>query len=164
MFRTRLLAGAIGLAALLALVPTVRADYCLTSVANPTYVLVGRGFIIPGKGKCKPWVGFTAQAGFNSPTSGTACRATDGSHLGLTLTTSFPEAQGASAGFVEIDSITLALPAQTGTSNSTHFSSGGTPSALVFDVTGQVCPSKIPVPAVRDGASESGSIGGGKPG
>jgi hypothetical protein len=46
--RTHLLAGFIGLAALLSLAPAAQAkDYCLFDQTVPSYVLVGRGFTIP---------------------------------------------------------------------------------------------------------------------
>jgi hypothetical protein len=90
---------------------------------------VGRGFVLPAKGACRDFNGFTPYLGQNSPTIGTGCKSTDGSHLNFTLITSQPE----NGGFVEIDSITLSLPAQNGTSNATYIS-GGVPGAGNFMV------------------------------
>jgi hypothetical protein len=156
--RTHLLAGFIGLAALLSLAPAAQAkDYCLFDQTVPSYVLVGRGFTIPTKGKCKAWTGFTAQAGFNSPTAGTGCTSSDGSHLALTLTTSFPQ----NGGDVEIDSINLSLPAQSGASNFNFLSGGTASSGSPFPVVGQVC-NPTPIPAVSVNAAEQqGPVGGG---
>jgi hypothetical protein len=138
----RLLAVSVGALALLTLASAARADYCITDTDNTTYVLVGQGFLTPAKGRCKAWTGFTPQSGENSPTAGTACKSSDGSHLNLTLTTSFPEG----AGFVEIDSISLALPAQTGTG---FASTPGSGTATTFSVSGAVCkPPPIKVPTV----------------
>lgn len=139
---TRILAGSIGALALLTLASAARADYCITDTDNTTYELVGQGFLMPAKGRCKAWTGFTPQSGENSPTAGTACKSSDGSHLNLTLTTSFPEGGGG----VEIDSISLALPAQTGTG---FGSVPGSSTPDTFSVSGAVCkPSPIKVPAV----------------
>jgi hypothetical protein len=137
------LKGSLALMALFALAPAAHADYCLTNQVTPTYVLVGRGFVVPLKGACKPFNGFTPYLGQNSPTIGTGCRSSDGSHLNFTLTTSEPE----NGGFVEIDSINLALPSQSGTSSAT-FISGGVPGAGSFAVVGGVCKPPTAIPAV----------------
>jgi hypothetical protein len=137
-----LLAGFLALVVLIALAPAAHADYCLTNQDTPTYVLVGKGFVVPAKGACKAFNGFTPSLGQNSPTIGTGCKSSDGSHLNFTLTTSFPENNG----FIEIDSITLTLPSQSGTSSAT-FISGGVPGAGSFPVVGSACKS-IAIPAV----------------
>jgi hypothetical protein len=138
-----LLAGCLALVAPFVLVPAARADFCLTNSVTPTYVLVGRGFVVPAKGACKAFNGFTAYLGQNSPTIGTGCKSTDGSRLNFTLITSQPE----NGGFVEIDSITLTLPSQMGTSNAT-FISGGVPGAASFAVVGQTCKPPVAIPTV----------------
>jgi hypothetical protein len=143
MKHNRLVAGFLALVALFALAPAAHADYCLTNKVTPTYVLVGRGFVVPAKGACKAFNGFTPYLGQNSPTIGTGCRSSDGSHLNFTLTTSQPE----NGGFVEIDSITLLLPSQSGTSSAT-FISGGVPGAGSFAVAGGVCKPPTAIPAV----------------
>ena len=161
MYHMHLRIGVIGFVALLALASVARADYCITDQGNTSYVLDGRKFVMPFKGQCKVWTGFTAQLGFNSPTAGTACKSSDGSRLNLTLTTSFPEFPG---GFLEIDSITLDLPAQSGTSNFNSFS-GGSQNAGSFPVMGAVCspPPAIPaVSAIPGAATVGGSVGGGQ--
>ena len=136
-------AGFLVLVAVFALTPAARADYCLTNQTTPTYVLVGRGFVVPAKGACKPFNGFTGYLGQNSPTIGTGCRSSDGSHLNFTLITSQPE----NGGFVEIDSITLSLPAENGTSNATYIS-GGVPGAGNFTVVGGTCKPPVAIPTV----------------
>jgi hypothetical protein len=99
----------------------------------------------------------TAQLGENSPTAGTGCTSSDGSHLALTLTTSFPE----DAGLIVIDSITLSLPAQSGVSHFT-VSNGGSAAADSYSVTGRVCATKIPIPEAIPGnaAERPGPVGG----
>jgi hypothetical protein len=136
------LAGFLMLVAVFALTPAARADYCLTDQTTPTHILVGRGFVVPAKGACKPFNGFTPALGQNSPTIGTGCKSSDGSRLNFTLTTSQPENNG----FVEIDSISLVLPAQTGTSFAT-FISNGIPGPGSFLVVGGTC-KPIAIPAV----------------
>lgn len=158
MRRTHLLVGFIGLSALVSLAPAAQAkDYCLFDQTVPDYILVGRGFTIPAKGKCKPWTGFNAQGGQNSPTAGTGCTSSDGSHLNLTLTTSFPQ----NGGDVEIDSITLSLPLQSGMSSDIFFSAG-TVSSGSFLETGAVCTGRsIPAAMPANVAGQQGTVGGG---
>jgi len=146
MKHNRLFAGFLALVGLFALTPAARADYCLTDLTTPTHILVGRAFVVPAKGACKPFNGFTPALGQNSPTIGTGCKSSDGSHLNFTLTTSQPENNG----FVEIDSISLTLPAQSGTSFATYIS-GGIPGAGSFMVMGATCkPPPIAIPTVSD--------------
>jgi hypothetical protein len=159
MNRTYLLAGIIGIAALVSLASVAQAkNYCINDLNVPSYVLVGRGFHIPPKGQCKPWSGFTPQNGEDSPTTGTGCRSSDGSHFNLTLTTSFPYA----GGDFEIDSITLALPGNTGVSSYSFFEGGVAIQVGTFPVTGGVC-GKMPIPAASPGnaAAQAGTVGGG---
>jgi hypothetical protein len=79
----RFLAGITALAASLALAPGASraADYCVTFPTAPTYTLVGRAFVVPPKGKCKPWNRFTPQNSTNSPSVGTGCTSSDGSNF-----------------------------------------------------------------------------------
>lgn len=81
-------------------------DYCL-SFPPFSYTLVGKGFRMPAKGRCAPWVGFSPLGGWLAPSSGTACVSSDGSTAALTLTTSFD--------FVTLwDAIALSLPSGQG--------------------------------------------------
>jgi len=82
-------------------------DFCITNIET----MVGKGFHVPPRGKCKPWLGYTinGEGGPNSGT-GTACTAADGSHVAITVTTMYP----ASADTI-FTSITLPLPLGTGT-------------------------------------------------
>jgi hypothetical protein len=101
-------------ATLLTLAPSaaLAKNYCISGFPNKSYSLVGQGFTLPAKGKCKAWIGFNPEGG-NWPTTGTGCTSSDGSNFSLTVTTG-AESAGESAGFAEIDAITLDLPAQTG--------------------------------------------------
>ena len=145
---TRLRAGLIGFAvfpALLMVGPGVAAarDYCISGFANSTYVLVGVGFTVPAKGACKTWIGFTAQNGDNSPSAGTGCTSSNGTELSLTITTSVPQ----NSGHIEIDSITLALPSQSGETNSTNIKAGVVTSFSGSGITGGFCSGKVTIPA-----------------
>jgi hypothetical protein len=64
-------------------------DYCIGFPGHGGFALVGQGFVIPDKGKCDPWTGFFIP-NENSPSAGTACTATDGSDLSITITSSTP--------------------------------------------------------------------------
>ena len=135
MYRTRLLFGLAGLGILLFQPAAGFAkDYCLT---NGSIQLIGIGFTVPKKNSCKSWVGFAFTSRGNSPSTGTGCTAKDGSTLNLTITTSEPER----AGDVYIDSVTLALPAQTGTSYETRVSTG---LSSPYSETGGPCSVSIP--------------------
>jgi hypothetical protein len=134
----------LALGGLFVVAPAAHADYCLTDLSTPTHILVGRGFVVPVKGACKPFNGFTPVLGQNSPIVGTGCKSSDGSHLNFTLTTTEPE----NSGFVEIDSISLVATTQMGTSFAT-FISNGIPGPGSFSVSGGAC--KPPaIPAVSD--------------
>jgi len=128
-----------------------QADYCL-NIESGVFIIIGRGFKIPAKGQCKSWVGFSAQNSHNEPSSGTGCTASDGSTLNFTVITTFPESGG---GF-EQDSITLALPSQTGTDTATFVDGSGT-AGLSVSVAGSKCkgtavPSAVGAPSERRGA------------
>jgi hypothetical protein len=135
-----------------AIAPTASwaADYCVTFPTVPDYVLVGRGFIIPLKGKCRTWTGFALQSGSNSPTSGTGCTSSDGSNLTLGLTTM----QGTAVIF---DAVSLALPSQAGSDNENAVN--GVPVSAA--ATGAHCTvASHPIPAVTsEQTSATTSIG-----
>src|SRR5215469_7196170 len=98
------------IAALVLSSSTARADYCL-NINSGAYIIVGRGFTVPAKGKCKAWVGFSAQSNDNQPSTGTGCTSSDGMTLNFTLITSFAESIGAA---FSQDAIVLNLPSQDG--------------------------------------------------
>jgi hypothetical protein len=143
MFKTRLQA-IVGIVALLAFAPSAAQakDYCVKLPSAPTYILVGRGFSIPPKGQCKPWTGFGLQLGENSPSVGTGCTSSDGTHLSLTISTSFPE----NVGQFVTDAITLTLPMQTGTDGQILFAPPAAPQVGSLDATGATCPTKNAIP------------------
>jgi hypothetical protein len=114
-------------------------DYCISFPGHAGFALVGQGFAIPDPGECEPWTGFFLP-NKNSPSAGTACTATDGSDLSITITSSTP----GNPVLVFIDSITLSLPAQTGTDVETGV--GTTTTFLTLAVTGGPC-SKVVIPA-----------------
>jgi hypothetical protein len=147
---------AIGLAAAgLFLAPSFShaSDYCISFPATPSFVVVGRGFTIPGKGQCKAWLGFSPQNGENSPSSGVGCTSSDGSHLSLTFTTAFPQSS-IEGDFYEEDQMSLALPSQTGNDFYTYFEGGSISGSGNTPVTanGAKC-SKVAVPATAEEGS-----------
>jgi hypothetical protein len=111
--------GPVGIGVLLLLLcatPCHAKDYCVTLLNNPNVEFVGLSFKIPGKGKCNAWHGFEASLSHpnNFPSAGTGCTSSDGSQFNITITTTQP-----TVGAVIFDSITLALPTQTGTDSET---------------------------------------------
>src|SRR5262245_59427734 len=66
--------------ALLAASPALAADLCINSAVLG--LVVGKGFTLPSKNKCKPFVGF----GFGGMAAGTGCRTADGSLFRLHYT------------------------------------------------------------------------------
>jgi len=159
---TRLRAGLLGFAVILIFGPGVAGatNYCISGFPNSTYILVGLGFTVPAKGTCKTWTGLTTQNDFNSPSAGTGCTSSDGSELSLTITTSVPQ----NSGHIEIDSITLSLPKQTGDTNSTNIKSGVVTSFFGSGISGGPCSVKVTIPATT--ATEeapAASVGGAAP-
>jgi hypothetical protein len=131
--------GIVGIAAMLTLAPPIAGakDYCFN--VGPTYELIGQRFTIPKKGQCTRWNGFTSVRAVNSPAMGTACTASNGSKLSLTITT------GVGA-FILIDSITLSLPSLNGIDYNVLL--GGPAAPEVSTVAAAVCP-KNTTPAIR---------------
>ncbi len=147
----KLRAGIAGFVTLLILTPGVvlAKNYCISGFGNPSYILVGIGFTVPGKGKCKPWAGFVAEGNF--PTAGMGCTSSDGSNLSLTLTTG-----DAPDGWVEIDVISLSLPSQTGEDAGQFLESSTVSSFSIGGISGGACSTKT-IPAVTEqGAAAAG--------
>ena len=133
---------------------SVAKDLCLTiGAGSPPYVLIGKGFTLPSKGKCKPWTGLTVQSNTNSPSAGTACTSSDASHMNFTITTSFP-----STGDFFLDSISVALPGLTGTDFNARLGTGDTIGS--FTAVGAFC-APVPIPAVANESPETTTQGTG---
>jgi hypothetical protein len=144
-------AGVAALIVSVCLAPTASwaADYCLTFPSAPSYLLVGRNFKIPGKGKCKQWTGFTPQNSLNSPTSGVGCTSSDGTNFTLTLTTN-------EGGVVIFDSASLDTSSQSGTDNEYVIDYG----PLSSGVNGGKCrPKDNPIPAVPAQLTHATAVG-----
>jgi hypothetical protein len=141
----RLRVGLVGFAAILVFAPGVAEakNYCISGFASSSYVLVGIGFTLPAKGMCKTWTGLTMQNDLNSPSAGTGCTSSNGTELSLTITTSVPQ----NAGHIEIDSITLSLPKETGVTNSTNIKAGVVTSFSGSGITGGPCTGSLTIPA-----------------
>jgi hypothetical protein len=105
------------MALFLALPMTARAgDLCLDAagVSTPTLsrpVIIGRGFTLPKKNKCKPFNGVMSATASPraSAVTGTACTSFDGSNVTLTLTATLPPflSSGARAGSLVHYSVAL---------------------------------------------------------
>ena len=113
-------------------------DFCINyngGVCN----YVGKSFKVPDKGKCRPWSGFGTPAcfGAHNAQTGTACTASDGTHVNFTITSL------ATTGVLEFTSADLPLPALTGGSGVVCNLSGCFP----LSVDSVPCaPSKVPIP------------------
>jgi hypothetical protein len=120
----------VSVVAILILAPALACakDYCL--LPAPTYGLRGQGFTIPKKGQCTRWNGFTTIQGENGPALGTACTASNGSKLSLTITSGFDS--------IFIDSMTLSLPSLNGTDYTSILGGSGAP--IISTVAGGLCP------------------------
>ena len=81
-------------------------DYCIDVFDGGTYTVVGKGFRVPGKNRCKPFMGFTTQ-GFD--VTGSACTAADGSHMQVVLTES---ARGSGSSSIYHMTVDFLSPAQ----------------------------------------------------
>jgi hypothetical protein len=113
-------------------------DFCIT-INSSSYILTGKSFVAPMKGKCKPWTGLVIQSGFDGPSAGTACVSSDGTRLNLTVTTTFPEDNA-----LYFDSISLALPSHVGTD---FYAPLGSSSGTSYPAVGAAC-NPQPIPAM----------------
>lgn len=149
----RLRAGIAGLLGILIFAPgaAMAKNFCISGFPNPAWVLVGQGFVIPPKGKCKPWTGFNTEVG-NAPSAGVGCTSSDGANLALTVTTT-----SGPIGFAEIDAVSLALPSRKG-SWAGQFMAGSavTTSKASSGISGAICTTNAISP---NHASPQGSLG-----
>jgi hypothetical protein len=144
----KLRAGVAAFVTLLILTPGIvlAKNYCIRGFTNTSWVYVGQGFTVPGKGNCEPWTGFVAGQSSNIPAEGIGCTSSNGSNLSLTLTTG-----SKAGGFVEIDAISLSLPSQTGGYVSQILESNTVTSfGPDSGITGGACSTKT-IPAVTEG-------------
>jgi hypothetical protein len=85
--------------------PALAGDFCLDAGG---VLYIGKAQAIPPTGKCKPWNGTSnACGGSQEITTGTICKASDGSHLNILITTACPVT-------VSHDHVVLPLPSMTG--------------------------------------------------
>lgn len=65
------------------------ADFCIVVGPNDSTKYVGKGFKVPGKGKCKSWNGvYLPSFAPVSVSTGTGCTSSDGTTLRINLATS----------------------------------------------------------------------------
>jgi hypothetical protein len=134
----------ITLALLLGLAPTAgAADFCM-NVGGPTYV--GKGFRVPSPGRCKPFSGFSLNAGAPTTVTGTACTASDKSRVDFALTTVLHTSPALGApDSVGFDAVQIPLPLFSGAGTDRFSELNGfhaTYGAAVVD-----CPSSVvPIP------------------
>lgn len=112
-------------------------DYCITQsgAVNATYV--GKQFKLPAAGKCEAWYGFCHGCSPDNVQTGTACTASDGSHVSFVITTAYLLTNR------QFDWIRLNLPAQTGSGNLNYLL---VPDIVSYSASGGTCSSTIPVP------------------
>ncbi len=151
MKQNRWLAGFIGMIAAVACAPGISwaLDYCVTFPSATNYILVGRNFVLPLKGTCRAWVGFTPQNSYNSPSTGTGCLSSDGTNFSLSITTM-------ESVYTIFDAISLNMPSQTGIDNETVLGLG---SGTISAVGAKCKPKANPIPAVQSGQPETPQIG-----
>ena len=122
------------------------ADYCIHGVdvlaplgINVTYV--GKGFKLPKADQCQDWSGFCSfGCSPDNVQTGTACTASDGSHVSFVITTAYLASNR------QWDWIRLDLPAETGSGNTNHLS-GGIGDTHFYSASGGTCsPKTVPVP------------------
>jgi len=126
-------------------------NYCISGFPNPSWLEVGIQFRIPPKGKCKQWLGFNPADGDNRPVSGIGCTSSDGTNFSAFLTNSDEP-----GGFIEQDSISLSLPAQTGEYVG-QFISGSAVSSFgpTTGISGALC-AHSPIPAAKSNGEQMG--------
>lgn len=128
-------------------------NYCLSGFPNTAYIVVGLGFTVPAKGKCKPFNGFNAQGNF--PAAGIGCTSSTGSNLSLTLTTGFEVSER-----VDIINFSLSLPSQTGDAVIQEIGGNAVTSLTSSGIVGAACSTKT-IPAVTEPGAASTRAGDG---
>jgi hypothetical protein len=132
-------------------------NYCINFNAAPGQVLlVGQGFSLPSKGKCKAWQGSVSgsAATFNFPIGGNGCTSSDGTNFSLTVT----GANQQNGGFALIGSVSLDLPAQTGTFQEQDLEGNSEITQSPTDVTGRACsPATIPAVTTSPASTQQAS-------
>jgi len=135
--------------ALMTFAPTaaLAKNFCISGFPNTAYILVGKNFAVPGKGSCKAFLGFNPVTSDNYPVTGVACTSSDGKNVSFNLT-------GADVldAVVEIDAISLALPAKTGSVSGQDLFNNGVTSYTATGITGASCTTNTIAEA--DGAEE----------
>jgi hypothetical protein len=124
-----------------ALAGTARAsDFCIEYTESNLLwgQLVGKGFRVPGPGRCKPFYGFAAGGATGRTLTGSACTVSAGDKVRFTLTESYP---GGWSGVFHVD---LVLPLGQGGTITEQFADGTF--ASLSDPDGFVCPTKMFVP------------------
>jgi hypothetical protein len=115
-------------------------DYCINlgpPIANGTKY-VGKKLKLPKPGKCTAWQGYCVGCSPDNVQTGTACTASDGSHVSFQLTTAYLATNR------QFDWVRLDLPEQRGNGNLNYLLAPGTTN---YSATGAPCsPSPVPVP------------------
>ena len=131
-------------------------DFCII-VSASSYELIGKGFTVPAVGTCKPWTGFNSQGNSNAPSAGTACTATDGKSMALTITTTFPDFSN-----FFLDSIKLPFPSEVGTDLNVKFAPTGNIVSNVSAVGARCTTQAIPANGSEQSASPESEMGPGE--
>jgi hypothetical protein len=131
-------------------------DFCIT-VGASSYVLVGKGFTVPGAGTCKPWTGFNSQGNSNAPSAGTACTSSNAKIMALTITTTFPDFTN-----FFLDSIKLPFPSKIGTDLNVKLAPTGNIVSNVSAVGVRCTTQAIPANGSEESASPDSEMGPGE--
>ena len=128
---------------------SMAADYCISLSGGS---LVVRGFTVPPRGQCRNGAGFVGGSLTpNIPITYVGCTSSDRSQLNFTLTGSNP----GNGGNIFFGSVTLSLPAQTGTYNEQDLFDGSTNAngGNPYSVTGGACRGGLIGPAASSSPS-----------
>jgi hypothetical protein len=116
-------------------------DYCIHGVSSIDVTYVGKQFKIPAAGKCETWSGFCRSGcSPDNVQTGTACTASDGSHVSFVITTAYLASNR------QWDWIRLDLPAQTGSGNTNNLQVGIGDTISYSASAGTCSPATVPVP------------------
>ncbi len=127
-------------------------DLCLDAAggAAPTFekpVIIGRGFRLPARNQCKPFIGVLAVHSLPLPTSvtGSACTAYDGSGVSFTLVATVPPRRVGSSIVGGIDMLYSATLAPQGSSaGNGYLTAFETSSSATTTITAYECRNAYP--------------------
>lgn len=121
-------------------------DYCI-DFGTLFHRIVGKGFRMPSRGRCKPFYGFVLDGlapTTNAQVTGSVCVRDDGTKANVHVARGHTEFSSSPVSSVTYSG-SLTLPAGTGTLRVIFAQSGGVINTT-YAVTAAPCPTPIPVP------------------